>query len=53
MIIGAHRKYQVKVCVCRAFGEVANRILHAGAQRRTGEKGQKQEQQQKVNQKKQ
>ena len=38
MIIGADRKYQVKVCVCRAFGEVANRILHAGAQRRTGKR---------------
>ena len=32
MIIGAYRKYQVKLYLCRAFGEVANHTSRWGAQ---------------------
>ena len=32
MIIGAYRKYQVKLYLCRAFGEVANHTSLWGAQ---------------------
>ena len=32
MIIGAYRRYQVKLYLCRAFGEVANHTSRWGAQ---------------------
>ena len=52
MIIGAYRKYQVKLYLCRAFGEVANHTSRWVAQANLKTRAQKRQQQQKANQKK-